>query len=406
MIERSPLVEQLLNAMGDGCVVLNQEGLCQGAFSASAAKIFEKDPTNLHFTKILSLPEPEAGQMKDWFKFLFSKKTRFEDICTLGPTKYLHSNAELTIRIQFKPFRNASGEVENVAMIANDVSSTIAEKKRGEAQRQEAEMLIARYRNFPAFARCLELYQECVQHLDQFQDHKDNDKVEELRREIHSLKGILGICSLSDLVSTVKHVEQKFLDDRKNQNLSATATKSLAASLRKGHAAFMEEHAEALSLGRFAKDTYRVVHSEKIDHFRSWLKTMSASPEVVSRFSNYFCRMSLEEILEPLKMFAALQGARLQKPVAVQVECPEVYFEPTILDSVLPAISKAITSAIQDSIEDVEERQMADKPREGQILLAAAFEGDRLTVSVQDDGKLAKKVPFHVQEKQQDRKVG
>lgn len=401
MADSTHLVQEILAVLGDGCVILDRDGICQGPISASAPQIFEKDPMKLHFTQILGLTETEAPPVRDWFKFLFSKKVRFDDVSQLGPNKFKHSDSERAIGIHFKPIRNAAGEVEQVAMIATDLSSKMSEKKRMDQQQQESEMIIARYRNFPAFARCLELYQECVEHYAQFTQFSNEEKVEELRREIHSLKGILGICSIADLVQCVRKVESDFLAARKNKTLNTMSIKAMAQALRQGHEDFMMMNGELLSLGKFASLSYRAIEADKIEHFRTWLKTRSASAEILDRFSNYFYKMSLAEILEPLRMYTALQGARLQKPVEAQIECPEVFLEPQFLDSVLPAISKAITAAIQDSIEDVEERQTANKPREGQIKIRATFDNDRLKLVVEDDGKWGKKVPFEVEKNQQ-----
>ncbi len=74
------------------------------------------------------------------------------------------------------------------------------------------------------------------------------------------------------------------------------------------------------------------------------------------------------------------------KEVALEIGGGEVELDRAVLDGVREAVLQLVRNAVDHGIEAPADRERAGKPRRGTVRVAAALAGDRVTVTVSDDG--------------------
>jgi two-component system chemotaxis sensor kinase CheA len=78
---------------------------------------------------------------------------------------------------------------------------------------------------------------------------------------------------------------------------------------------------------------------------------------------------------------------QMGREVAFRVEGKEIVLDRAILDEIAEPLVHLLRNTVDHGIEPPAERAAAGKPAVGQLVLAAAHEGDAVAISVRDDGR-------------------
>ena len=98
-------------------------------------------------------------------------------------------------------------------------------------------------------------------------------------------------------------------------------------------------------------------------------------------------RVPFRTVRGRIEQSARQLAAELERPLRFALAGGEVYVDRALLDGLLDPLTHAVRNAIDHGIEPPVERQAAGKPAHGRIQLRAQLEGERLRVSVEDDGR-------------------
>lgn len=103
--------------------------------------------------------------------------------------------------------------------------------------------------------------------------------------------------------------------------------------------------------------------------------------------ATYGLRMRpFSEACEALPRVVRDLSATVGKSVALEVQGGEAHADRVVLDGLREAILHLVRNAVDHGIETPSGRRRAGKPEQGRITVAAALNGDRIVVTVQDDG--------------------
>jgi two-component system chemotaxis sensor kinase CheA len=103
--------------------------------------------------------------------------------------------------------------------------------------------------------------------------------------------------------------------------------------------------------------------------------------------ATYGLRMRpFSEACEALPRVVRDLSATVGKSVALEVQGGDAYADRVVLDGLREAILHLVRNAVDHGIETPTGRRRAGKPEQGRITVAAALNGDRIVVTVQDDG--------------------
>ena len=94
-------------------------------------------------------------------------------------------------------------------------------------------------------------------------------------------------------------------------------------------------------------------------------------------------RVLFERLGRSLRTIARSAGKR----VKLRTSGEDTEFDKTVADQITDPLTQILRNAVAHGIEDDDERQLAGKPRSGQIRLNARHEGEAVYIEVSDDGK-------------------
>ena len=93
------------------------------------------------------------------------------------------------------------------------------------------------------------------------------------------------------------------------------------------------------------------------------------------------------DIAQPLARVGRDVGVQTGKEVRVVVSGERVEADRTVLEALREPLIHLVRNAADHGLESPDDRERAGKPREGTVRIDAALRGDRLTVTVSDDGR-------------------
>lgn len=383
------LTQNILKGLWEGFLILDRQGCCTNYVSKQAEVLLEFNPAGMSLGQILKTPAHELADLNEWYDYLFTFSAPFDEIASLGPSVFKHSAQDKFIALQFKPIYDLSGTLDSIVMILNDTSEQMEAKRNAEKLSAVSEMILQRYQNAPAFARCLELLHKCILHFTLSRDAKNpSTLVKDLRRELHTLKGVLGIFSLTDLNRAIHQIESNLAAAERNQEIDGEFLSLQGILLNEAYQSFFASYRETLGLEKDTSQGARIIHYSKIEGFQKTLKDSGADRQVIELFHSVFCKVKLCDFLRPLRMLALNQAGRLGKSLRVEIDCPEdLSVDPTSIESFLDHLTHVINNAVDHGIENRDEREWAGKPLDGLIEIKANIVGRELFVSVRDDGR-------------------
>jgi HPt (histidine-containing phosphotransfer) domain-containing protein len=389
-----PGIEQILQSLWEAFLVLDPQGHCSDFYSRSMETLLAGSPKGRHFTEILAVPEKDVAGLREWYRFLFTFNAPFEEIAGLGPTELNTVDPSKRIALAFRPVFDSTQTLQSVILIAQDVTIEHEIQLRNERLRMDSEMILQRYRHAAAFERSLELIHECIAHLRDAPQPLAASSAENLRRELHTLMGILGIFAMSDLTTAIRTIEDNLaqLANPIPPRLLSEQADILQQALQK----FFASYSETLGLEKRRHQGRRIIAFQRIERFQTHLLDIASSAETLSLFKELFCKVQLSEFLLPLKLLAEKQALRLNKNIAVQLECPEdLMVDPAFIESFIDQLTRVIDFTVLHGIEERRERLAAQKPEEATLHIGARQIEQHLEVTIKDDGRGLNALTLH-----------
>lgn len=276
-----------------------------------------------------------------------------------------------TIRLEGSAVRDAAGQVSQVLFSVLDVTALEAARAKDAAN----QVLLRLLKSKEQFARYLV---SAVEQLGVMRDaaHRGDEAV--LRRELHTLKGNLGLYGLSHAASIAHAVES-------NVQIDASDVAAVEASI----ASFLDENFAVLGLRLGSAVSHDLVvdgatlsrldRAEREARSPEWLRS-----EVRAFLRDVACRPA-RELLGPLEALGPQLAERLGKDVEVFIDGREIRLDPRRALPVLEALPHLVKNAIHHGVESPEDR--GEKPSRGRVRVSFTESLDEWQIVVDDDGR-------------------
>ena len=191
-------------------------------------------------------------------------------------------------------------------------------------------------------------------------------KVQDIFREIHSVKGEASAMEMHSFVNICTEIEDQLSRLRDKKNLSGDDFLSIAIELE--NLIHLTEQAEVL---------VKRLSNVKIDNL----------DELAQNIDN-LNRSEAEILNHHFDQFASQVAQRQGKKVMVELLGFEhAHFDPPVQDGLRDIITQMVRNAIVHGIERPEERQLSGKPEVGNIMVELESSRNDYVLSVQDDGQ-------------------
>ncbi len=213
------LLKTILDSLGQGILVFNENGDCLPVFSKICQKFFGQTPTGLQIENLLQLQAGDLQAFHQWRKAVFSEMLEFEDLVPLAPSNLknlsdVSRGIERHISLGYNAMRSESGQIQGVVMVATDRTSEVQALKEAAHERETVRRIVRVGRNRDSF---LHFVRDAKMLLVQFkswrlQRSSLHAQREEVLRHLHTLKGGAASFAFAEIAKQSHDLESKLKD--------------------------------------------------------------------------------------------------------------------------------------------------------------------------------------------------
>ena len=393
--EKDQNMRSLLSGLNIAVFSFDKNGTVAPERSKATDLIFKNSEFNNifeFFDKNSKITKKEITEAIDLFWGADSYLTSFESIAAIALPERLtfpvgSKQPESYIDISYKQHLNSAGQLEKIIVMAEDVTAKVFAQKNLEAQ-------VDRIKRISFAAENIEVYMESREEIYKMvRDSKDifngdsQDRVLELKRKLHSLKGELTVLNNRTSSRIIHNIETELaLDsfediDRTMQSKNLDDTEAL----------FTQESDDVLKVLGFDKDKQSLkVCAAKIKTLKNFIYS---SQENISRKDMMSFMTRLEEA--PINQFFGKYAGYVERiaqsldkeaKLIFDPNNPEVtYSEVQLLDVPLGHI---LRNCVDHGIETPDTRLDLGKDMTGQINISVRRDSaqNKLNIIVFDDG--------------------
>jgi HPt (histidine-containing phosphotransfer) domain-containing protein len=407
-VEAKAMLQDLFDHMTVAILAFDAAGVIVGPSSRQAKVIFERDTLEGCLVRDLLYPhapayDVDAASFSEWMDLAFHTPPSEWAACErYAPREVVvaRKRGEPTpLQLEFRPLVR-EGATTHLMLLASDV--TLARRLREAVQIHEAEhakrvtamhrLIAGGTQVFLAFVDSAgERIKRCEAVLFEHRGTLPTDAVDELFRQVHTIRGEARAFDLVELEGAAQSLEDS-LDDMRNAGLEGTAvrgqgrTGGLEAGVRLLRGA-LERGCEMLvaasPAGASVFDQATVVRSALRELTEYSAHRTDYLGQLVARLTAVPLGVVTAGVVESGPLWAASEGNR----VIVDVS-PRELLVPEPLARVLPGVlAHFVRNAIAHGIEPPEQRRAAGKPEHGTVRIAAEPTARGIHFYVEDDGR-------------------
>lgn len=373
-------INAILESQGQGLLFCDRDGICSPVYSRACLTLLEKDPAHKHIAEVLALDAAAAERMKSVIDLIFShgmNALSFEDMTALAPKTYSHSKG-LAISLEYKAMYNPSGAITGIQVTATDVTKEIEARKKLERKEKDLLRTMRIVRNRAGYGRFIQGF-EAV-----FATIGNTSSLAQVKRELHTLKGMSRVFHLDELAALLHEMEDKIGDERPDdlQMAYAASAMSLLEDAKK--------HGRDLWGNDFLKTgDLMAVPTDKIAAFANEIKRTGQDALALSYFQS-IASVPAETMFSSFGMqveyFAELSGKQ------VSFRCTNddgVCLAPYAYRDFLDSLIHVARNIIDHAIEGKETRRALKKPETARVTVDIRHaDKDRrnVNITIHDDG--------------------
>jgi two-component system chemotaxis sensor kinase CheA len=251
----------MLNGLRQGFLLLDASGICTSIYSKVCQDVFEVEPAGLHLNELLKIPNDQRQITTSWFAMLVSEVIAFEDLASLGPSHFIGAQ-DKQISLEFRAVRTAAGKIKAILLITTDRTDELEAKRSVEQKVLQVDRIIKFTRNRNEAFKFIEYLTQASQKISTpFAGQNSADRLDEILRLVHTIKGGAGAFLLDSLRSDMHQVEEKLQRPHSDFQWVADCLDQHIQMIRRDFAFILGDP-------RLSGQT-RIVYRDRIDKFLS-----------------------------------------------------------------------------------------------------------------------------------------
>ncbi|OQW54934.1 MAG: hypothetical protein A4S09_17265 [Proteobacteria bacterium SG_bin7] len=401
-------LKAILNSLGQGILVFNEQGTVLPIHSKACETTFEMAPPYISIQDILRIESKELETFKMWMSHLFNETIPFDSVKDLGPKK-LTSISNRHVMLDYFPIRNDDKKITSIVLVATDKTEEIRAKEDADKERNYVRMVLRVSRNRRQFMTFLKDARELIESLGkgvadlkaELNDSGDQYILDYSRqlgnflRGLHTLKGGAATFSIVKLAEICHEMEDWLVQ-----------IKGVGDVLMKEEFDQLENYYRQIcqALDNFLKHNEEIIGafgSTRSRHLEFSVDDMWRMAQDIANINNPDERMAYiakeafcEPIINSLSHFdeivistASVLGKQVSPIVFRQTE---VKIFPEKFSGVFATLVHAFRNAVDHGIEFPDERLKKGKPRSGLIMVTCdeyqKDSQDWIKIEISDDG--------------------
>lgn len=401
-------LKAILNSLGQGILVFNEQGSILPIHSKACEATFEMAPPYMWVQDILRIETKELETFKMWLGHLFNETIPFDSVKDLGPKK-LTSISNRHVMLDYFPIRNDDKKISSIVLVATDKTEEIRAKEDADKERNYVRMVLRISRNRRQFMTFLKDARELIDSLGkgvgdlktELNDSGDQYILDYSRqlanflRGLHTLKGgaatfaitkLAEIChEMEDWLVQIKGVGDVLMKEEFDQ------LENYYRQIYQALDSFLKQNEEII--GALGSSRSRQLEFSVDDMWRmaqDMAKISSADERMTYIAKEAFCEPiinSLSHFDEIVMSTASVLGKQVSPIVFRQAD---VKVFPEKFSGVFATLVHAFRNAVDHGIEFPDERLKKGKPRSGLIMVTCheyQKDGqDWVKIEIADDG--------------------
>jgi signal transduction histidine kinase/HAMP domain-containing protein len=377
-------ISALLTSLPFGLFYFDREGTISKERSSATDKIFSDFPKYKMLADFFSAHQYGTAQINGLLNVVYEGKIPFTSAANLFPKKILITaeTGTKTIHLSYRPQYVSKGKVERVIVLAEDITEKlrIQEESRVLNERvQRISKVSSDSESFKEFYPAVnQLYSSVFTNAENF----SVENISTIKRDLHTLKGLLGIFSFTSCAEQIHKVED-FLTDCTHEKIIKSIEMILSSqNLFKGQ---VTELIELLSINR-NKD-FKSYETKKIELVKE-LAVRNNLNELIKAIES-LDRYPVDKVFQKYTSLTQSLMERFKDKkihLSFDEKSDELSYEEA--QQVDAALIHILRNSIDHGIEETAERIQKSKSEIGNIKISCKrSENMALEIKISDDGK-------------------
>ena len=394
------LMKAILDSLGQGILVFDQSGKCLPVFSQVCRKLLRGEPPGRVIEDVLGLGPKLGADFQAWRNVVFDGALDFEDLAPLAPTGFKNT-AGLDISLDYNAMMDANHQLVGIVVAVTDKTLEMAALKKAEDERLLVSKVTQVARNRTAF----QLFVSDARRRLALLISAGSLGLDEIARELHTIKGGASSFALQDLTSACHELESELHGVNAERESRIIFDQTLVRRVPE-LLSHLETELSALTeiLGPIGTTAENSTIDLPIERVLKWGQEILQASDIkvaqeVGRAILSECKekplgTSLGHLEPSLKDLASSYGKQLQ---AFVVRGGEARVDTELFEPLISSLIHSFRNSVYHGLETMEERRSVGKPEGGCITVhfeketRAAPSGSRaaewLKIEIQDDGR-------------------
>ena len=367
--KRGKEMQAILDNIDQGLILITNDGSLVGDTSASIQQWFGSSIDGAKIWDLFAAHDPKLAEyMKLSFETL-REELMPEDVIVSQLPKRLTANSLIFDLKYTCIYKNK--KLSQILVILSDVTEKINANKKN----QEQQALVSVLSRLTEDPTCLKDYFiEVEQLIHNLYDSKQS--LREIRRHLHTIKGISAIFGISPIANTVHELEEQLLDvsDLESRDIFDELRDQIADFKTKATAVAPQQQTTLSLEPTELLNIIQAVQNQQTQEAINALHRLNLEP-----IRRRFIRMQTE-----IKTLAKKLG---KGNIKVIIEDGNVRLDSNIWKRFFSEFIHVVRNSVDHGLETPQEREIANKTKFGTIKLRAYETPEQLVIEITDDGK-------------------
>ena len=399
VVEKDQNMKSLLDGLPTGVFSFDEKTQILPEKSNACQEIFGNYRLTNMIDFLNDFSQLDKNSLKDSIAILWDKNIEidFDDLIGVLPGQIslagVIPNSDKIISLKYKQNLSSSGHLENVIVMAEDITAKLELEKNSVIQAERVERMtkasLSSENYIDSKNNFINLIRDCKSILKNGISKLSYEDVIYLKRQLHSLKGELALMAHKSCAEQVHHMESSLIEE-----LTPGLDLELIAAIEKIETEFRTESSDVLTVLGLDENTKSVkVNVEKIQQLLTDIETtetfsLMQKNELTEKLSSLL-QKPLQSYFQKYETYVQETAIKLGKLASLVFDSSssEVTFtEVQNLDFILGHL---IRNSLDHGIEAASDREKVGKPAIGQIKIAVhrLAKASGLEFIISDDGQ-------------------
>jgi two-component system chemotaxis sensor kinase CheA len=380
----------MLNALGQGFVIIDKDHKVLPVYSKVAEDMFEVIPNEVEPYSIMGVDQEQGNTFKEFFEMVFNDMIPFEDMTRIAPDmRTNHKNQK--IQLSYAPITSgdADKKFEYVLIVGTDKTVEFENMEKFKKEWNHSQMISKLAGNRFAFIKILNesfnMLHKCVETLDNGEDFG----VRIVQRLIHTIKGSFSYFYIQDLTEKCHSLESSLEPHYNVQHCTEELKVHILNEvymIQEYLESFISKHESIIQYKDAAKN--RSVSFDDMVSFSGLLE--KKAPELKTVYTEKFFTAPVSQFFQMYPSIVKELGTKLNKEVRFNMVGADVKIPDGPWEEIFANFIHFIRNSVDHGIEYPTAREEAGKPAFGTITfkfdMAETKDGKLLKINLQDDG--------------------